>query len=171
MARQQRELTPDDLPIRDQSSVDITNGQAGHEQERIALPDRAMNQSKKFLGKGIPSDEELAELAFMEEVVTIRMERPQLDTEKPVLAFGPFGVNGREQWIPADEPWPIKRKYLEVILRAQPFAVTTDVFKPGDRDERQVINRHASRRYSVSILHEPNQQRGAEWHRQVCLQG
>jgi hypothetical protein len=170
MARQQhREITPDDLPVGSRPDIDMTSGMAGREPERILLVDKPQNQSTASAGRGsrIPSDAELAELAFMEEEVVIRLEQPTSE-EKPVLAY-PFSVNGRTTWVPPNQPFKVRRKFLEVILRSQPFSVETDVFKPGDRDEQQFIRRYQSRRFNVSILHEPSP-RGADWHQRVCLE-
>lgn len=156
MARtQHREITPDDLPVGARPDIDMTNGMAGRERETILLVDKPMSTS------------EADELAFMEEEVLIRLEQPQTE-EKPVLCY-PFSVNGRTAWVPPNRPFNVKRKYLEVILRSQPFTVETDVFKPGDREERQVMRRYQSRRFNVSILRDPSP-RGPEWHQRVCLE-
>jgi hypothetical protein len=170
MARQQREITPDDLKPGSRPDIDMTNGMAGREREEILLVDRPLNQSTTSAGRGsrIPNDAELAELQFMEEEVLIRLEQSPSD-EKPVMCY-PFSVNGRTAWVPPNRPFTVKRKYLEVILRSQPFTVETDVFKPGDRDERQVMHRYQSRRFNVTILNEPNKQRGAEWATRVMLE-
>lgn len=167
MARQNREITPDDLPTGSRPTIDMTHGMADRAPEQILLVDSAMNQSTKSPGKGLPSDQELAELAFMEETVLIRMEKPVTD-EKPVLAY-PFSVNGRTAWVPTDKPWPVKRKVLEVMLRSQPFRVQTEDFKPGDRDERNLLHRYQSRRFSISILRDDNP-RGYEWSQRVTLE-
>lgn len=152
MAR--RETNSEDLPIAPIPSVDITDGKA--ESEQIKLVDKPL------------STEYMDEIAFMEELVQIRLEKPQQE-EKSVLAY-PFSVNGRTEWVPTDVPWTIKRKYLGVMLGAQPFKVSTETFKPGEREEKNLMHRNATRRFSVSILHDPSP-RGQEWVRQMCLQG
>lgn len=158
MARTQREVTPDDMPIGQMASVDLTNGMAGRGAENIVRADKPL------------ADDYANTLAFMEEPVTIRLEHVQNDQiQKPVLAY-PFSVNGRTEWVPTGKPWVVKRKFLEVILRSQPFSVVTDTFTPGERDERNLLHRYASRRYPVSILHDPNP-RGPEWHQRVALEG
>ena len=158
MARTQRELTPDDLPIAQMPAVDLTHGMASRGAEDIVRADKPLG------------DDYANTLAFMEEEVTIRLEHVSNDQmQKPVLAY-PFSVNGRTAWVPTDRPWKVKRKFLEVILRSQPFSVATESFKPGDPAERNLMHRYASRRYPVSILHDPNP-KGAEWHQRVALEG
>lgn len=168
MARQHREITPDDIPTGNRPPIDMTNGMDDREPERILLVDnRPDNQSRRSPGKGIPSDQELAELAFMEEEVEIMLEKPAAD-EKPVLAY-PFSVNGRTEWVPTDRPWPVKRKFLEVILTSQPFRVATREVKPGADDDRNMMYRYQSKRFNVSIINDPNP-RGHAWRQRVSLQ-
>ena len=156
MARtQQREITPDDLPVGSRPDIDMTHGMGGREPETILLVDKPMSTTEQ------------EELAFMEEDVLIRLEQPQSD-EKAVMCY-PFSVNGRTCWVPPNRPYTVKRKYLEVILRSQPFTVETEVFSPGDKDERQVMRRFQARRFNVSILRDPSP-RGPEWHQRVCLE-
>jgi hypothetical protein len=168
MAR--KELTPDDLRLPQKSSLDITGGVATVEREEIQLLDTAMNQSTKSAGKGIPSDEELAELRFNEDLLEVRLEMPQSvgDESKQVRAYGPFGVNGRQMWLRPGELEVLKRKHVEVILRSQPFRVQTEVIK-GQGEERNLIHRYVSRRCPLTIVSDPSP-RGAEWARRIVME-
>jgi hypothetical protein len=170
MARQQREITPDDLRLPQKAPLDITHGVASVEREQIQLLDRALNQSTKSPGKGLPSEEELAELAFNEEYIEVRLEMPQSvgDDNKPVAAWGPFGVRGRQVWLRPGEIETIQRKYVEVILRSQPFRVQTEVIK-GQGQEQNLLHRYVSRRCPLTIVHDPNP-RGAEWARRIVME-
>jgi hypothetical protein len=156
MAR--REITPNDLRLPEKSSLDITGGIATVERETIQVVDK-------------PLEEDLADaLAFNEQEIEVRLEAPQSvgDDGKPVIAYGPFSVNGRAVWLRPGEVERIKRKYLEVILRSQPFKVQTEVVK-GQGEERNYLHRYVSRRFPVTIVSDPDP-RGAEWARRVVME-
>lgn len=113
----------------------------------------------------------LDELAFQEEAVKIILN-PSAEKNAPT-AF-PVWVNGKGaevfqngQWqeigyLPVGRPLTIKRKYLEVIIRAKLDAVTTQhedatVAQPNNR-----INRATSSVHSYSILEDKNP-KGQAW--------
>lgn len=113
----------------------------------------------------------LDELEFQEEPVTIILN-PSAEKNAPT-AF-PVWVNGKgaevfqnNQWmeigyLPVGRPLTIKRKYIEVIIRAKLDAVTTQhddatVERPHNR-----INRSTSAVHSYSILEDKNP-KGRAW--------
>jgi len=170
MTRRGRELTPDDLRLPQKPPLDITHGNASVERETVSLVDVPMNQSIVTTGKGIPSEEELAELKFNEDVLEVRLESPQSvgDDSKPVMAYGPFGVQGRQVWLRPGEVESVKRKFVEAILRSQPFRVQTEVIK-GQGEERNLVRRYVSRRFPLTIISDPSP-RGAEWARRIVME-
>lgn len=104
-----------------------------------------------------------AELAFMEEPVRILLHRGR---EKFAPPMYDFSIDGRAIWIRVDTPTTIKRKYLEVIARSQPFEVETDVNTNEHMGEQAVvqnlIKRHQSARYPFTVIEDKNP-RGAAW--------
>jgi hypothetical protein len=116
--------------------------------------------------------EYLAELAFMEEPVTIRLEPSALPNAPTTF---PVWVNGREgemlingQWIgvgwyPVGEVITIKRKYLEVIVRNKIDTISTVHGEPGSTEFiRNEVRRNTSAVHSFSIIEDRNP-RGPAW--------
>jgi len=118
---------------------------------------------------------EIAQLAFNEEPVTVIL---QPSSEKNAAKFLPVWVNGKgcEVWSESRRSWleigylpvatklTIKRKYLEVIIRAKLDTVSTDVDHRDDPKQNPVnrVTRFTTPLQSVSVLHDANPL-GAEW--------
>jgi hypothetical protein len=113
--------------------------------------------------EAVASNDYVAELAFMEEPVTILLHRGR---EKHAPTMYDFSIGGRAIWIRVDTPTTIARKYLEVIARSQPFEVETEVDKnEGKGENAPVINairRHQSSRYPFTVVRDENP-RGSAW--------
>ncbi len=104
------------------------------------------------------TNDQLAELAFNEEVLTIRLERsPEKNAPKFVDAY----VNGEQAWIPVGQPCNIKRKFVAVLARAQPYDVQTEV-DDTDGEPRNRVVRNARSKYPFSVLRDPSP-RGFDW--------
>ena len=103
-----------------------------------------------------------AALAFTEEPVTIVLSR---SSEKFAPAILDFHVNGKTVWLPVGRPVTVKRKYVEVIARAQPYDVRTSIVKHEDREENKV-ERHTINKYPFSVIRDDNP-KGHEWLAQV----
>lgn len=113
----------------------------------------------------------LAELAMMEEPVTIRLEP---SSDKNAATVFPIWVNGkpaevfqRGRWdeigyLPVGRPLVIKRKVLEVIIRAKTDAVHTRVQNMDAERPENVVERFTSPVHSFSIIHDDNP-RGPAW--------
>lgn len=111
-----------------------------------------------------------AQLAFMEEPVTIRIER---SAEKFPPRVIDCWVNGKgaevlinNKWvetraIPVGMPVTTKRKYVEVVARAKVENVNTHVEKRPDSEVNE-IHRNASARAPFSVIHDANP-KGAAW--------
>lgn len=145
----QREITPDDLKPGRRPDIDTStaDGLLNRPEEEILLVDKPLGH------------DEAAALAFAEEEVLIRLER---NGDKFQAALVPFSVNGKTQWVPVNQPFKVKRKFLEVIIRAQPNAVTTEHDNATVDRPRNILHRSQFPRHPVSILRDPNPA-GAEW--------
>jgi hypothetical protein len=125
----------------------------------IILTDRAINQDY------------LDELAFMEEAVTIRLE-PSSD-KNAAMAF-PVWCNGKKaevfqggRWIeigylPVGVVMVVKRKVLEIIIRAKTDRVETKILDESGERPNNVISRFTSPVHSFSIIEDQNP-RGPSW--------
>lgn len=97
--------------------------------------------------------EYLDALAFGEEMVTIRLERGR---EKNAPKLLDFYVNGVVKWVPVGQPVTLQRKYVEVIARAQPYAVNTEVDEEGPDGPVNRVTRSASAMFPFSVIRDPN---------------
>lgn len=118
----------------------------------------------------------LAELAFMEEPVTIRIE-PGSDENAPqhiLLACNGKGcevmLGGRWRempggWIPVGQQMTIKRKYLEVLARSKVDRIETVMPEMGAPDAQMSNNRirRFTRQSNAFSVLEDKSPRGAAW--------
>jgi hypothetical protein len=113
----------------------------------------------------------LDELAFMEEPVTVRLEP---SSDKNAAGSYPVWVNGKMaevfqngRWdeigyLPVGKVLVVKRKVLEVIIRAKIDTVQTNVLDQDSERPNNVINRFTSPVHSFSIIEDRNP-RGPAW--------
>jgi hypothetical protein len=112
-----------------------------------------------------------AELAFMEEPVKIRLEP---SAEKNASGAHPFWVNGKAaevfqngRWdeigyLPVGVVLTVKRKVLEVIIRAKTDTVQTKVQEFNGELPNNLMTRFTSPQHSFSIIEDRNP-RGPAW--------
>lgn len=108
---------------------------------------------------------EMAQAAFMEEFVTIRIERGR---EKNAPQFVDVYVNGVCQWVKIGEPQRIKRKFIEVLARSQPFSVQTQHGTTTEERPQNRIERNQFAQYPFSVLHDPSPL-GHEWVQNIYM--
>ena len=133
-------------------------------------------------GEGLPNltnDGDLvADLAFMEEPITLRISAssgnkgvPETHVFCAVQGRGAeVMLNGKwceMTWLPIGPPIITKRKYVEVLARANPESVTTQ-HEDGNVDHpRNRAQRTTSSAYPLSIIQDSS--RGAEWMSRVLM--
>lgn len=117
-----------------------------------------------------------ASLAFYEEPMTIIIH--PASNERAPAQFEMVYVNGKGievlhdgnfvsvGWAPVNQAFTTKRKYVEVIARSKPEAVSTNVIEQPGEDPINRIRRSASQRCPFSVLHDANPKGGA-WLSQV----
>ena len=111
---------------------------------------------------GVLSNDYADAIAFGEEFVTIRIERSSEPNAPQMLDFY---VNGIAHWVPVGVPHTLRRKYVEVIARSQPYSVTADYTENSGQDPVNRISRNATARYPFSVVKDTP--RGHEWLAQV----
>lgn len=143
----------------------------GVEQRAPIRPNSTEYEGDVVLTEKIGNDSYLDELAFMEEPIVIRLE-PSSD-KNAATAF-PVWVNGKMaevfqngRWdeigyLPVGRKLTIKRKVLEVIIRAKTDTIHTKVQDMDGERPNNVVNRFTSPVHSFSILDDPNP-RGPAW--------
>lgn len=119
--------------------------------------------------------EQAANLKFMDEPVTIRLEP---STEKNAANVFPVWVNGRGAdmlidgkwvpicWLPVGQEITVKRCALEIIVRAKIDSIETDVIEQPGKDPENRVKRFTSPVHSFSIIEDRNP-RGHAWLREV----
>ncbi len=111
----------------------------------------------------------LDELAFMEEAVTIRIQKGSEKHAPPVVSCWVNG-KGAEQltngkwmvcgWLPVNHPVVTKRKYVEVLARSRTDTITTDVVK-REHDEDNLAIPNTSTKYPFTVI--GDSARGNDW--------
>lgn len=161
-----RALHTDDTKIEQKPDLKINHG--GPTDAKVPLPDRSGDIIEV---DGALNADYADALAFNEEPVTIRLE-PSAEKNAP-SAF-PVWVNGKGcevfengRWneityIPVGRAFVVKRKYVEVIIRAKVDTVSTLVSEPESENPSNVIRRFSSAVHSFSILEDKNP-KGAAW--------
>jgi hypothetical protein len=141
-------------------------------EQRPVAPDLADRDGDVILvDTSLASKDYLAELAFFEEPVTIRLE-PSAD-QNAVMSFVVW-VNGKgaeifEQgrwrsiaWLPVGRPIIVKRKVLEVIARTKHDTIHTEIRHPESERPENIEQRFTSAVASFSVIEDRNP-RGAPW--------
>lgn len=152
----QRGVSTHDLPIQQMQVLDLTEPMA---QLPIETIDSVENSA-------LPKDH-AERLAFMEEPIVIQLE-PTSERNPPKAVF--VGVNGDKRWVPVGVPVRMRRKHVEVLARAQPFSVQTDVGTAFEARPHNRIIRTSNRRYPFSVLEDPSP-RGRAWLNKVSFEG
>lgn len=156
-----QELNSDSLPIEQLPPITDPSTYDGD----VLVGERIDSGSKDYLD----------ELAFNEEPVTIRIE-PSSD-KNAATAF-PIWVNGQKaqvfqngRWdeigyLPVGRELIVKRKVLEVIIRAKINTIHTRVERPESDQPHNTEDRYTSAVHSFSIIEDRNP-RGAAWVREI----
>lgn len=114
----------------------------------------------------IGKKEYLERLKMGEEPVTIRIE-PSAEANAPHSYFcavngkgteclGPDGNWHPVDWVPVGIEMVMKRKYVEVLVRAKTDRIETEYGKVGDETTKNVIKRHTSAVANVQIIRDDN---------------
>jgi hypothetical protein len=145
--------------------TELFSGDGKIQQKDDLVGDLSDRKPEIVVGQKVVDTDYLDELAFNEEPVTIRIEP---STEKNAAAHFPVWVNGKgcevliqNQWIPighlpVNTVLTVKRKYVEVIMRAKIDTVTTDVVEEPGKDPINKVKRFTSAVHSFSIIKDDN---------------
>lgn len=163
--RRAREVNTGDLDIGQRPEINLESYERGSE---VILPIDSPDGA-----------EYVAQLAFMEEPMTIRIER---SSEKFAPKVVDCWVNGRGAelfvngkwlvcgWLPVGEPIITRRKYVEVLARAKPDSIQTEVTERDGEDPQNTLQRYTSSKYPFSVLQDKNP-RGMEWLTRILQEG
>lgn len=116
--------------------------------------------------------EYIAALAFMEELVTLRINTASQHSKHPETHV-PVQVNGKSAevlikgkwlpigWLPIGQELTIKRKCVEVLARSNPEDIATEHDGADVEKPRNVVKRTTTQKYPLSII--KDSQQGHEW--------
>lgn len=149
--RKQPEIYTGDLEVRQPPVVNLSDDNE-LERDDVIVAD-----------KSVVDGDYLDKLSFNEDILTIMLAR---SSEKFAPELLDFYVNGKVEWVPVGRPYMLKRKYVEVIARCQPFDVRTEVVREAD-NERNQVRRFQIAKHPFSVIHDPAGARGAAWLAQV----
>jgi hypothetical protein len=120
-----------------------------------------------------------SDLAFNEEPMTIRVEK---SADKFAPKTVDCWVNGKGVevflngqwkslgWLPVGVPVVTRRKYVEVLARAKPDTIQTEVEDAMVAQPRNEIARNTSTKYPFSVIEDKNP-RGAAWLSKILMEG
>lgn len=172
----QAKNSPVHAPARELHTADMAVGQ----QPAIVLrDDEPINHEQVILPVDRqPAGKYLADLAFAEEPVTIRIERT---AEKNAPNSVDCWVNGvgaevfmNGKWLqlgylPVGHAVITKRKYVEVLARSKHDSISTNVRQHEDSEEN-LVERHTSQRAPFSVLKDANPM-GHQWLTRLLAEG
>jgi hypothetical protein len=72
------------------------------------------------------------------------------------------------EWLPIGVPLTTKRKYVEVLARSKPDAITTVHDDANVERPRNTVRRRTSAQYPLSVIQDPNP-RGHEWLSRIMM--
>ena len=126
-----------------------------------------VRQNEDIIVDSVPFDDEyFKEIQFMEEKVTIRLERT---SEKHAPNFIDVSVNGRTEWLEKGVPITIARKYIEVLARCK--SDTFETVAPN-AESGEIINRlsrNTSQKHPFTVIKDDSP-RGYDWLTRVLAQ-
>ena len=159
---QRKEVHSADMPMSDAGNIDLSLGQ------QVSHGEPLVHIASETLAQG----DFLAQLAFMEEPVTVCIEENSgndfPETHVPVYVNGKGAevlLDGRWTefgWLPIGPQLVTKRKYVEVLARSRSTTIKTvveDATVPMPRNE---VSRKNRANYPLTILHDANP-RGRDW--------
>jgi hypothetical protein len=140
-------------------------------EQKAPILDPSTYEGEVVLTERTHEQDYLDELAFMEEPVTIRLEP---SSDKNAAGALPVWVNGRMAeifeagawreigYLPVGRVLVVKRKVLEVIIRAKTDTIHTKVREMDSERPNNVIERYTSPLTGFSILEDRNP-KGSAW--------
>lgn len=143
MATKGREYHSEEFDVGQMPAVDLSQSR---EPDIVLAPDIDLKH------------DELAEFAFNEEVLTIRLDRSSSVVGASAV---PVSVNGESVYIPIGVPVKLKRKFVAVLAWAKQTTVSTAISRNWENESNRVM-RDTYIRFPFSVLHDPNP-RGHDW--------
>lgn len=141
------ELNTSDLPQKE-TKIDLNADVSIIRQDESVITEQ-MDFNKQYFD----------ELKFMEETITIRIERMN-DKNAPKVVD--VSVNGITKFIPVGEPFAIARKYVEVLARSKSDNIETIDASMDYANSANQIRKISAQKYPFSIVSDPNPL-GVEW--------
>lgn len=152
-----REIHTADMPIHKFNALDLTEPTfSGNLMDNIEAVDPDL----------LPKTQE-DRLKFYEEPMVIRIEPGRERNPQKLI---PLEVNYDTKWVPIGVEVKLRRKYVDVLARMQPYTVRTDVGSAMEQNPHNRVERETYRAYPFSVLYDPNPN-GPAWLSKVMQEG
>lgn len=155
MARVARQHHTEDTPLAQPAAIEIPSlGSPLNRESEVLVPADATALNRDYVEA----------LKFNEDVLDIILE-PSSEENAPTVID--VTVNGETKYIPVGQQVSLKRKFVEVLMRSKPIAVSTQHEDIGAKVVNNRIIRNARAKYPMSIINDPAQGKGVEWMRRI----
>ena len=155
-----KEIHTDDMKVGQLKTIIMPND--GDASSIIREPDHSID-----VIDGPTASDYAAELAFMEEPVTITVAET---TDTNAIPVPGVWVNGRSQYFIRGVAVTVRRKFVEGLVRAKPINVKTKVSQAGAGEEPvNAIIRTSALLYPFTVNEDKNP-RGADWLRKILAE-
>jgi len=158
-----KELHTSEMPMADKGDIDMSlDKELSHGEPQVHIA-----------SEQIAKDDYYAQLAFMEEPVTVSIEENSGNTKSPETHVPAF-VNGKGAevlingkwhefgWLPIGPQLVIKRKYVEVLARSRSTSIETIHDDATVKVPRNDVRRTNRANYPLTIIYDANP-RGHAW--------
>lgn len=153
--RVQKEIHSAELPTTPLPEMDMSDLDVDAKPDILVADPELLKQRAKT--------DYLDELAFNEEFMTIYLYR---GSEEFAPDAHQFWVNGKGVTVPVEQKVMIRRKYVEIMARSQPFKIKTTVIKPAAGNENDGVKnlwqRYKSDQFPFTVIQDKNPL-GAAW--------
>lgn len=144
-------------PIMQKTQLDTNEMQVGQNQA-FDIPNTGHIDRENFRDEfetvDTPTWKDTAKLAaFMEQEVLIVISDTELPNAEQVIQLA---VQGKNQFVFRSKPTWVKRKYLEVLARARPEAISTQEFTDASGNRATRIHKTSGQKYPFRILEDKN---------------
>ena len=122
------------------------------EPQRIQIVDGPVNKEK------------LEEEAFMQDILEIEVHQTTDKTAQPIPQVT---VNGRSQYFIRGRRQPVKRMFVECLLRMKKTSFTQQKTQDAEGNEKYDNHPHTVLEYEFAIHHDPAGAKGRDWYNKL----
>jgi hypothetical protein len=154
-------------PVAPSPDVNAAEMQIQQENVRTFKPGTSELSPREIIVQDKPVDmEKLANLAFMEEMVTVHIHSTNNPTDEQTFEL--FN-NGRREVFRRNEQKTVKRYFVDGLARAKPTTFTQHSKRDNAGEMQEYQQPHTGLKYPFSVIRDDNP-KGADWLRWAMAQ-